>query len=129
MERMILVVDDDPMYIDLVTDVALSLKYAVLSAPDGAAALNLLMTQRVDLIVSDVEMPVMDGLAFHATVRSDSRFSSLPFIFLTGTTNPKALAYITEHTDVRHIPKANLVNDLTALLENFQNRREASSLR
>ena len=126
MERTILAVDDDPMYIDLVTDVAVSQHYTVISAPDGASALNLLITHQVDLIVSDVEMPVMDGLAFHASVRSDSRFSSLPFIFLTGTTNPKALTYITEHTDVRHIPKANLVTELTALLEKFQGRREAS---
>lgn len=126
MERTILAVDDDPMYIDLVTDVAASQHYTVISAPDGASALHVLMTHHVDLIVSDVDMPVMDGLAFHEKVRHDSRFSALPFIFLTGTTNPKALAYITDHTDVRHILKSNLVTDLTALLEKFGDRREAS---
>jgi CheY-like chemotaxis protein len=126
MERTILAVDDDPMYIDLVTDVAASQHYSVISAPDGAIALHMLTSHRVDLIVSDVDMPVMDGLAFHAKVRNDPRFSSLPFVFLTGTTNPKALAYITDHTDIRHIPKANLVTELTALLERLRDRCEAS---
>ncbi len=126
MERTILAVDDDPMYIDLVTDVAASQHFSVIAASDGASALGMLSSHQVDLIVSDVDMPVMDGLVFHEKVRNDSRFATLPFIFLTGTTNPKALAYMTDHTDVRHIPKANLVTELTALLEKLRDRREAS---
>lgn len=126
MGRTILAVDDDPMYIDLVADVAASQQYEVISAPNGATALNLLMKHHVDLIVSDVDMPVMDGLAFHTTLRRDERFSAIPFVFLTGTTNPKALDYITDHAEARHIPKGNLVTELTALLEQFQNSREPS---
>jgi DNA-binding response OmpR family regulator len=53
----------------------------VVTAPDGEAALVLLDSEHVDAVVSDVRMPKMDGFQLCRTIRSDQRWSHLPFIF------------------------------------------------
>jgi two-component system chemotaxis sensor kinase CheA len=57
--------------------------YEVLSAVDGAEAWRLLEEQTVDLIVSDVEMPNMDGYALTEAVRASPRLRDLPIILVT----------------------------------------------
>ncbi|MBW3651551.1 MAG: response regulator, partial [Actinobacteria bacterium] len=57
--------------------------YEVLVAVDGADGWRLLQEQGADLVVSDVNMPRMDGLALCETVRSSSRFRELPFVLVT----------------------------------------------
>jgi CheY-like chemotaxis protein len=58
-------------------------RYQVLRAANGQEALRQLQTQAVDLILSDVMMPGMDGLAFREKIRDHERWRDLPFIFLT----------------------------------------------
>ncbi len=55
----------------------------VLSARDGGEALRILRSQRVDVIISDRTMPVMNGLALLRAVRSDERLRELPFLMVT----------------------------------------------
>jgi CheY-like chemotaxis protein len=58
----ILVVDDEPMLLDIFREWLEEENCWVLTAGDGAAALTILLYQHVDVIVSDVRMPVMDGI-------------------------------------------------------------------
>ncbi len=79
--KTILVVDDDPHILE-VLDVRLSSAgYGVILASDGAEALKLLSGNSVDLVISDVRMPGMDGMELQARLEKSS--PQLPLIFLT----------------------------------------------
>ena len=69
---MILLVEDQGDLLEFVRR-DLSKTYQVLTAPDGMEAAALLETKTVDLIVSDVMMPRMDGFELCRTVKSDIR--------------------------------------------------------
>ena len=58
-------------------------KYAILKAADGKEALKLLETEAVQLIVSDVMMPVMDGFELCKIIKSNVEYSHIPVILLT----------------------------------------------
>ena len=64
--------------------------YKVLKARDGLEALDLLQHQDVDVIVSDVMMPRMDGNELCRTIRADINYSHLPVILLTAKTTVEA---------------------------------------
>ncbi len=115
MARQVLVVDDDPLYVNLIRDLFSKQSISVVSAGNGAKALEILEANPVDLIISDVEMPVMDGLAFHSEVKKNDRFKKIPFAFLTGTTDPTVLKPLQERSDARLLYKSNLVTDLLNL--------------
>ena len=85
----ILVVEDNE---ELLSSVCEGLRkwYKVLKARDGVEALDVLRHQDVDIVVSDVMMPRMDGNELCRTVRSDINFSHLPIILLTAKTTVEA---------------------------------------
>ena len=58
----VLVVDDESMLLDIFREWLEEEHCGVLTARDGAAALQILRDQHVDVVVSDVRMPVMDGI-------------------------------------------------------------------
>jgi DNA-binding response OmpR family regulator len=68
--KRVLIVDDDRNLTRLLTTVLQLGGFGVLTAPDGEAALQLLDTEAVDLIVLDLLMPRMDGRAFYRELRS-----------------------------------------------------------
>ena len=79
-----LVVDDFATMRRIIRKILKDLQFQdVLEAENGADALKLLATNKVDLIVSDWNMPVMTGLEFLKRVRADERLKSLPFLMVT----------------------------------------------
>ena len=56
---------------------------SIMTANNGAEALRLLQNKRVDIVLSDWNMPVMTGLELLKAVRADKKFSLLPFIMIT----------------------------------------------
>lgn len=79
----ILIVDDQPEYRLLLRGVLLDQGWDVFTADDGEDALTAMERVPMDLIVSDIYMPVMDGFKFHQAVRGISRYENLPFIFVS----------------------------------------------
>jgi len=80
----VLVVDDQFTVRELERTILEAAGYQVLTAGDGRAALELLGKQEdVDVVVSDVEMPGMDGLAMLEAIRAQARFASLPVVIVT----------------------------------------------
>lgn len=57
--------------------------YNVLVAIDGTEALSKLRSEEIDLVISDIQMPRMDGLALLQEMKRDQRFSQLPVILVT----------------------------------------------
>jgi len=57
--------------------------FEVETAVDGLAALNRLEQDLYDLVITDVQMPRMDGFTFTATLKKDERFAHIPVIIVT----------------------------------------------
>jgi two-component system chemotaxis sensor kinase CheA len=79
--RRVLIVDDSPIVRDLLSELLSSVGLEVRTAGDGAAALEALDDRPVDLIVCDVEMPVMDG--FELLRRLRERAERVPVVMVT----------------------------------------------
>lgn len=78
----ILVIDDNEDILDFLKD-DLGKSYYVLTAHNGNQAMEILKTENVNLIVSDVMMPVMDGFQFCEMLKSNIETSHIPIILLT----------------------------------------------
>lgn len=81
--KRILVVEDHTPLQMAIQGVLQAEGYTVVTAVDGAQALQVMEEAMPDLIVADIVMPGMDGYAFYHAVRSRSEWTSIPFIFLT----------------------------------------------
>lgn len=77
----ILVVDDDKSVAEMVVDALSLMGHTPVAAPDGYAALNTLRTDNIDLVISDVNMPKMDGFELLDRVRKQG--NDVPFLLLT----------------------------------------------
>jgi CheY-like chemotaxis protein len=80
---LIVVMDDDAGTRILVSQVLKKEGYDVMAADDGAKGLELIREYKPDLVVSDVQMPAMDGFAVLDHVRNDPELATTPVILLT----------------------------------------------
>lgn len=83
MEEKILVVDDNRDLRELAEAILKMQGYEVLLAEDGQQALDIFENEPVDLIVSDISMPEMDGFGLLEAVRASERGAAIPFLFLS----------------------------------------------
>src|SRR5215212_6538967 len=81
----VLIVDDQPINRKLLTAQLEAEGHTVLEAAHGGEALAVLERESVDVIISDILMPVMDGYRLCGHIRSSERHHDLPFIFYTAT--------------------------------------------
>jgi two-component system chemotaxis response regulator CheY len=83
MAKTIMIVDDSA---SIRTVVGIALRgegYAVIEAINGQDAINKLTGQKVNLIISDVNMPIMDGITFVKNVKTMAAYRFTPIIMLT----------------------------------------------
>ena len=78
----ILLVDDDSRILELLKESFLDLSFKVFTAEGGREALDLLLREKVDCIVSDVSMPEMNGPEFIRELYA--RGEKIPFFYITG---------------------------------------------
>ena len=84
--EIILVVEDDPEMCEFIRE-QLAEKWSVLTAHNGKEALDVLEDHFVTLVVSDIMMPEIDGIELCRRIKTDSRYSHIPFILLTAKTS------------------------------------------
>lgn len=101
----VLVVDDTPANLSLLLDALTDAKHEVLVAESGRSALNLLEHTTPDLILLDLVMPGMDGIATCRKIRERADMADIPILFMTAVDEPDqklrafevgALDYITK---------------------------------
>lgn len=81
--KRLLLVDDSITTRALEQSILESAGYDVITAVDGADGFRLLQEQGCDLVVSDIEMPRMDGFALCQAIRANKRFKELPIVLVT----------------------------------------------
>ncbi len=88
-ETRLLLVDDSAFFRNMLAPMLSASGYTVTLAESGKKALELKDSgARFDIIVSDIEMPEMDGIAFAETIRSDPAWQDIPIIALSSHTAP-----------------------------------------
>ncbi len=85
--KKILAVDDSPSMRQLVKLTLGGAGYEVMEAGDGAEGLSKARTTPVDLVVTDLNMPVLDGLGFIRELRKLPAYRGIPILFLTTESN------------------------------------------
>jgi two-component system chemotaxis response regulator CheY len=83
MGKCVMIVDDSSSVRTVVGIALRGAGYEVLEAQDGADALSKLGGQKIHLIISDVNMPVMDGLTFLKELKKQAAFKFTPVMMLT----------------------------------------------
>ena len=80
----ILVVEDSPTMRQLISFAMKRIPNSrVIEATDGVDALKKLSSEKIDLILADINMPVMDGLKLVSLVRGNAAFKDIPIIMVT----------------------------------------------
>lgn len=81
--RTVMAVDDSPSMRQMVRATLESAGYDVVEAADGQEALELARTRSVDLVISDVNMPRMDGIQLVSELRALPTYRLTPLLLLT----------------------------------------------
>ncbi len=119
-----LLVDDSPFFRNLVAPLLTSANWQVTTASDGAEALKLREAgQNFDVIISDIEMPNLDGLALACAIRNDERWRKVPLIALTSHTEESDITAGREAGFDEYLAKS----DQTRLPENLARAMRATA--
>jgi two-component system chemotaxis response regulator CheY len=110
----ILVVDDDANMRELLALHLRNAGYDVQTANDGIEGGYGVLRNRPDLIISDVNMPYMDGFEFIAAVRTEAAMRNIPVIFLTSAAEGESRGR--ELGAVGYVPKPVLADRLLAIV-------------
>ena len=87
----VLVVDDDPALVTLTRHKLIQRGYEVITAQNGLDAIEIARKEYPDLIISDVDMPIMTGYELCSKVKNDSRLNKIPFMLVTSFANSENL--------------------------------------
>jgi CheY-like chemotaxis protein len=83
MKKVILVADDSPLVRKLVSFSLSMGGYEIIHAADGMEALEKLPAEKVNLIITDLNMPNVDGFELIKSIRSNDEFKNIPIIILS----------------------------------------------
>jgi len=119
-EPLVLVVDDERYIVDLLTDLLEDEGYRVISAYDGLRALEIMREQHPDLLLADIMMPRLDGLALLNRVREQQR--QVPVVLMSAAVTPLT-------HEVPYISKPFDLDELLEVIEqHISPRRESGRL-
>jgi len=87
----VLLCDDETMNRKVASKILVKEGFNVIEAHNGQEALSLLSVQKVDLILMDLMMPVMDGYEATKQIKADKLFSTVPLIILSALSDKSAV--------------------------------------
>lgn len=121
----ILVSDDDLTTLTVIERSLSRQGYSVIRSSNGLRTWQILEDNpHIDLVISDVIMPDLDGRDFVAKVRRDHRFANLPVVMISGIVSLREINDLLLHGASRFIPKpvphSELMHTLEVLLGNVQ---------
>ncbi len=114
--KRILIVDDDPQYATMVKD-WLKGEFKVDIVTAGMQAITFLLKKKVDLILLDYEMPIVDGSQVLGMLRSEPQVAHIPVIFLTGIGDAESVKKVMSLKPRGYILKSTSKADLIAYIK------------
>lgn len=121
MKRCILLLEDNDFIRENTIEILELSNYEVLSGIDGTKGLELLQRKTPDLILCDIQMPQMNGYDFYIATRTNTLFSSIPFIFLTAFSEKKDIEKAVEMGARDYIIKPFDADELIRIVEKYLN--------
>jgi DNA-binding response OmpR family regulator len=117
--KRVLVVDDDTDTLDFLRILLKQQGYEIYTAQDGSEALEVIATQSVDLILSDVAMPYLNGYELCQRIKHapDPRLLLTPVILMSGRTLDSDIRYAKSLGADDYLPKPLDVDDLLAVVQ------------
>ena len=112
MEKTILIVEDSPQIMKLLRAVLVRSGYAVLEATDGKTGVDLAKENKPDLILMDIQLPIMDGLEATRILRADAKTKDIPIIALTAYAMEKDAKKVCDAGCNEHITKPFEIKEL-----------------
>ncbi len=91
---LVLVVDDDPDILEAICDILDGERYRVARARHGVEALERAEQERPTIILLDLMMPVMDGVAFAQALRERKHLADIPIVVISADGNPQKAAAV-----------------------------------
>jgi two-component system cell cycle response regulator DivK len=79
----VLVVEDIPLNMELVIDIFRAMKFIVQGASNGEEAVRMTQNEKYDLIIMDIEMPIMDGITATKIIKKNPAYTNIPIVVLT----------------------------------------------
>ena len=124
MSARILVVDDSPTIRKVVSLILLDREYEPLLAEDGQAALDLLVTEKVDLVLLDFVMPKMNGYQFCRELRANPDLKNLPVVLMSAKGDKIRGQFVEQTGAIDAITKPFDARGLVAVVEGALKRQE-----
>lgn len=100
----VLIIDDDPELVEMVTELLSVEGYRVMSASSAPAGVELALRERPDLIVTDLFMPGMDGATAVRMLKAAEATRNIPIVAVTGATGTD-VDYILAAGCANYVPK------------------------
>jgi DNA-binding response OmpR family regulator len=121
----ILLVDDEKDFLNVMGDVLTEYGHEVIFAENGKQAREALEVERVDLIISDVFMPTLNGVRFHSYVRDFTDSSDVPFIFMSGYDDENTRNLVVDPEIDFFFSKTTPIENVVTFIEKLKAARES----
>ncbi|MCP4716427.1 MAG: response regulator [Deltaproteobacteria bacterium] len=116
-ERLVLVVDDSKVIREVVTRGLQVAGFRVLTAENGRQGLEILQVQKPDLILSDLQMPEMDGFAFCSALQREPEWASIPLIVMSTASDRSVIRQMVSRGAAAYLVKPFNVEQLVITAE------------
>ena len=116
--KSILIVDDDATALRSMKSL-LSTKYKILVANSGMNAITILAKNKVDLILLDFEMPIVNGPKVLEMIRSDPNTANIPVMFLTAKGDKRSIMEVLRFKPEKYLLKTMLPKDILDSIDEF----------
>ena len=123
----LLIVEDNPELLMIMSQMLKS-NYHVYIAHNGVDALNIIRQKNIDLVISDVMMPEMDGIELTRAIKGDAKLSHLPILLLTAKTQEDDVQIALEAGADDYVTKPFRLKDLKLRIENIIENRKRIQL-
>jgi CheY-like chemotaxis protein len=117
--RTILLVDDEPMWLDAMRLILKDEGYRAITVTSGEEALLKLEKRTPDLIMTDVRMPVMNGFDLYQRIRENPKLAGVPVVFMSSIDDYYAKRTAKELGADGYLTKPSFTEDLKKSVESF----------
>ena len=113
--RNILIVDDNPEQVEILSELVSELGHTAYTAADGELALQLFQERAIDLVITDIKMPRMDGMTLLEKIRQ--RDPKVRVIVVTGFPSSETILRTIENDGYTYLVKPVKLKSMASLIE------------